>query len=139
MNRLAKLAAFAAVAALALVIGGCASVAPMLDSADLDMLPLVEQHDAWVEADASLEPDAVEEFEAESAALLELLAAVDRLPQEVFAGALRPVVDRYDAYLLAAWPSLNFLARRYLSRTSDLARDVAGLPLAEWPPMVEGE
>lgn len=125
------------VAVLAL-LPSCALFAPHVDSEAVDFHPLVEEHDAWVAADEDLTSDAALLALSESAALLDLLASGQALTVAQLAAQVEPVADRYDAYLLGEWSELTLFEQRYLSRTSDLARELAGLPLTPWPfPAVE--
>lgn len=118
---------------IALVLMACAAMTPHVLSENVDFGPLAETHDEFVEADASLAPLARELALAESESLLALLAGAEVVTREALAARLEPVVDRYDAYLLAGWLALSPFEQRYLTRTSDIARDLAGLPLTEWP------
>lgn len=116
----------------ALALAGCITN-PRVSTEALALGPLVESHDEFVESDQFLGAAARTQALYESHLLLELVASSMQLPREEFAEVLRPVVDRYDGYLLAGWQSLTPFEHRYLTRTSDLARMVAGLPVTTWP------
>ena len=121
---------------LALLLVACSmlpALSPSVQTENIDMNPLVETHDEYVRADGAMAEEARDLALAEGEALLALVASAPELTTAQLAGALEPVVDRYDGYLLAGWASLSPFQQRYLTRTSDLAREVAGLPLTEWP------
>lgn len=118
------------VCALALV--GCVAT-PTLSTEALDFEPLVESHNAAVSSDVALESAAKDAALAQAQALLDLVAGAPSVTQGELQPVLRPVVDRYDAYLFAAWPQLTPFEQRYLTRTSDLARLLGGLPVTVWP------
>jgi len=120
---------------LAATVSACAALSTLLQTEALYLgtQPLVEYHDRAVSADLDLTLELRADALRESALLLDLLLSQEELSTEDFAAALLPVVERFDMYLDRAWPGLNIYERRFLSRTSQLARDLAGLPPHEYP------
>ena len=124
----------AAFYALALTLTGCGSLSqpppvPMVQTSNVDLAPLVEYHDEGVGLDATLEQDARELALAQSRLLLESMEAADKMPQGQFRTLVGPVVERYDLYLDQAFLAgrLTLFEQRYLGRSSDLARMIAGM------------
>ena len=116
--------------AILVCFSGCASLSTDLQTEALDVGPIVERHDHEVARDEAMSQSARNLAFGESRTLLTLLETREQITETEFGASLRPVVDRYDYYLDRAWEAgeLSEFQKRYLSRTSQLARELGGLP-----------
>lgn len=80
---------------------------------------VVDRHDAYVSADASLSEDA-KQLDLQQSADVRMLISLPEVGAGTLKGALRPVMDRHDAYVYED-ASLDELDRsQYLATTAGL-------------------
>ena len=107
--------------ALALVFAvGCCSVSPLLQVAAIKkpVILIVERHDAYVEADASLSQEDASKYLSESAGLMALIESNMQVTQAEIKPLAVSVCARHDAYVKGDQNLDDLHRRTYLRSTA---------------------